>query len=287
MEEMEAKVAKIKEAAGLIGKTTDITDWSELLEQDWDDNRWAKEFEKKFGTSYYANTGETSDGSTGGSKKKVKKPKWDDDIDIKDLVPDFSDDSHPSIQGSDDEEEEAAINEAYGADNAQDPTSEKTKSKKDRLAERAEKKKASRRDRRLIEQMVENTLPTDAELAATKKSKTHVPFRYRETSPTSFGLTTLDILSASDAQLNQFVGLKKLTPFRDPERKSKERKKISKKGRLREWRKELYGTQNDDITFQKSDQQITGETSEKQESKKKRKKRKGAKSKDEKIADAV
>ena len=81
--------------------------------------------------------------------------------------------------------------------------------------------------------MVDATLPI-----------THAPvtgFRYRETSPTSFGLSARDILFADDTALNQFAGLKKMATWRDPERKAKEAKKLSKKGRLRQWRKDTFG----------------------------------------------
>lgn len=257
MEEMEEKVKKIKHAAGLRGKDTDITEWTELLEHDWDDDRWDRELEKRFGDQYYAagdadSDAEEEDGAS--KKKKVKKPKFDDDIDIKDLVPNFEDeDAVPDITLSDEEDGGVPVPEATGededvdmadADPEEDSDSapaKKKKTKKDRQKEKEDKKAASRRDRRILAQLVESTLPTDAELAASSNiAKEHIPFRYRETSPTTYGLTPLDILTASDSQLNTFVGLKKLTPFRDEERKAKDRKKVSKKGRLREWRKEVY-----------------------------------------------
>ena len=64
-------------------------------------------------------------------------------------------------------------------------------------------------------------------------------FRYREVSPTTFGLTPLEILTASDGQLNEFVGLKKLAPYRPHEAKQGDRRKYGKKKRLREWRKKI------------------------------------------------
>ena len=58
-------------------------------------------------------------------------------------------------------------------------------------------------------------------------------------SPQTFGLTPLDILAASDAQLNEFVGLKKLAPYRSRAAKEGDAKKYGKKRRLREWRKKI------------------------------------------------
>lgn len=66
-------------------------------------------------------------------------------------------------------------------------------------------------------------------------------FRYRETTPEAYGLTPLDILTATDQDLNTFVGLKKLASFREPDKKKKDKKRYGKKKRLREWRKEVFG----------------------------------------------
>ena len=49
----------------------------------------------------------------------------------------------------------------------------------------------------------------------------------------------MEILTASDAQLNEFVGLKKLAPYRAPEVKEGDKRKYGKKKRLREWRKKV------------------------------------------------
>ena len=97
-----------------------------------------------------------------------------------------------------------------------------------------------RRDRRLIENLVNENLQYEAALAA-KPTKTPARFRYRETSPTTFGLTARDILLADDKQLNEFAGLKKFASFRDPDKKKKDKKHLSKKARLRQWRQETFG----------------------------------------------
>jgi protein KRI1 len=76
------------------------------------------------------------------------------------------------------------------------------------------------------------------------KSKQPTRFRYRETSPTSFGLTAADILMAPDTSLNQFAGLKKMASFRDLDKKRKDKKHLGKKARLRQWRKETFGNEN-------------------------------------------
>jgi protein KRI1 len=192
--------------------------------------------QKRFGESYYeqrdAGSGSDDDASKS-KKKKAKKPKFDDDIDIKDLIPDFKDDEDekPDITLSSDEED--------AADEDDEDTTSKSKSSKKRKQERADAKSAARRDRRLIENLVNSNLEYEAALAAKPKAPTR--FRYRETSPTTFGLTARDILLAEDSQLNEFAGLKKLAAFRDPDKKKKDKKHLSKKARLRQWRKDTFG----------------------------------------------
>jgi protein KRI1 len=243
IEEAEEKVKKIKEAAGLRGKDVDISQWQDVIEGDFNDSQWDKEMQRRFGEDYYAvPEGEGSDvemADADGKKQKVKKPKWDDDIDIKDLVPEFEDEeaARKYALSSDDEEEGGAPLDDAEDQNSDaeegEGSSKKRKTKKDRAQEKAEAKRASRKERRAIEEMVDATLPI-----------THAAptgFRYRETSPTSFGLSARDILFADDTALNQFAGLKKMATWRDPERKAKEAKKLSKKGRLRQWRKDTFG----------------------------------------------
>ena len=86
--------------------------------------------------------------------------------------------------------------------------------------------------------MVDSSLPLTN--ASTSQAST-AGFRYRETSPTSLGLSARDILFADDSQLNAYAGLKKLHGWRDEEKKRRDKKKFSKKGRLREWRREAFG----------------------------------------------
>ncbi|KUJ20948.1 Krr1-domain-containing protein [Mollisia scopiformis] len=243
IEEAEEKLQKIKKAAGIRGKALKDDEWTKFLGEDWDDNRWESEMNKRFGDDYYAapeaESEEDSDdeAEVEGSKKKrkVKKPKWDDNIDIKDLVPEFDDEgtSKPAftLSDSDAEEEEE--------DNG-DEAPKKSKTSKDRQKEKQEKKKAARIERKRIEELVDSKMDLDLPM----KSKQPSLFRYRETSPTSFGLTARDILMAPDASLNEFAGLKKMATFRDAEKKRKDKKHLGKKARLRQWRKETFGNED-------------------------------------------
>lgn len=236
VEEMESRVQKIREAAGLKGKSVKLEDWSSVLEDDWNDDKFNEEMRKHFGDAYYDEDDDLDTKSSSKKKKKEpKKPTWDDDLDIKDLVPDFESDDKPAsaIALSENDSEE---------DNEEDdPALTGSTTRRNHKKEKADAKAAARRDRRLIEKLADEFLPLET---AASSSNNFTPFRYRETSPETFGLTPLDILVANDTQLNEFAGLKKLAAFRDPERKKIDKKKLGKKARLRQWRKDTFGTED-------------------------------------------
>lgn len=264
IEEAEEKLKKIKKAAGLKGKDLKDDEWTKLLESAWENDKWEEEMNRRFGEQYYAEAeqGSESEDEAGGTsskstKNKPKKPKWDDDIDIKDIIPDFEDEeTKPEITLSDSEAEAEEgqpdeDSEDQGADHdpEDDHPAKKRKTAKDLKTERQAAKRASRQERARIEALVDAQMELDdpAVLSTSRKNKKEpgapaAAFRYRETSPQSFGLTARDILLApSDAALNEFAGLKKLATFRDADKKRKDKKRLGKKARLREWRREVFG----------------------------------------------
>ncbi|KAL5877899.1 Kinetochore protein Spc24 [Pyricularia oryzae] len=260
LEEAEEKLKKIKKAAGLHNKTLKEEQWAKLLDDAWDDDKWESEMQKQFGDDYYAeeevgdvSSDEEAEGSS--KKRKPKKPKWDDDIDIKDIIPDFDDSVPPTVRLSDDEDNQEAdqddaedgVEEEDDDDDDEANPSKKRKTSKDHKKDRIAAQRAARQERAKLEALVEQKMELDDPTALASSSKKHKAtggggFRYRETSPNSFGLTPRDILLApSDAVLNEYAGLKKLATFRDPEKKRKDKKRLGKKARLRQWRRENFG----------------------------------------------
>ncbi|GKT52409.1 protein KRI1 [Colletotrichum spaethianum] len=261
LEEAEEKLKKIKHAAGLSGKELKDEEWLRFLNDAWDDDKWEDEMKRRFGEDYYAvaeGGGSDSDEDADADaedgdgqkkrKKKPKKPTWDDDIDIKDIIPDFKDDTeHPQITLTDDEA--AAANAAAEEEEDDDDEDEdgrpskKRKTTKDLKKERLEAKKAAKAERAKLEALVDAKMDLDVAVPSSSKDNAELPaFRYRETSPQAFGMTARDILLApSDAALNSFAGLKKLATFRDEEKKRKDKKRLGKKARLRQWRREHFG----------------------------------------------
>ena len=230
IEEVEEKVRRIKRAAGLKNEDIKPEDWANFVDEDWDDTQWEAEMQKRFGDDYYqaedAASGEDAESKAESKKRKVKKPKFEDDIDIKDIIPDFVSEEDADFSMTDEE--------AGGRKTA--------KLSRDHKKEKEGRKKDAKKERRIIEQLVDNRLELDTALRSAPAKGNG--FRYRDTSPTSFGLSMHEILMADDSQLNQFVGLKKLAAFRDPTKKQKDRKHLGKKARLRNWRKETFGDEN-------------------------------------------
>ncbi|KAL4810731.1 KRI1-like family-domain-containing protein [Aspergillus unguis] len=257
MAELQDKVDKIKEVAGLRASELTDEDWAKFLDDSWDDKNWEEEMQKRFGDDYYAE--DIADG-----KKKPKKPTWDDDIDINDLVPDFDDEKATSdVEMEDDEESE---------------------NKKSKAQERRDQKREARKDKMRIEEAVDRNLDLDIALLPGTTKRNDTGFRYRETSPQTFGLSALDILMADDAQLNQFAGLKKYAAFREEEKKQRDQKRLGKKARLRQWRKDTFGSEEGPREFKfgnekapASEQDGAGEKVDIREGEPKKKKRKRSK----------
>ena len=245
------KVRKIKQAAGLKGEALKEEDWSALLNEGWDNVRWEVEMKKRFGDEYYADhepEDEMQKGKHG--RRKLRKPKWDEDIDINDLVPDFEANEEAVEPHLDLTDVDATVSAT--SDQDQDFAKHRTNStlasdtrkhrKADVKRERIEKKQEARKERQVIEKLVDENLNAEDTIAGVGSRK-RGHFCYRETSPLAFGLTAQDILMASDSQLNQYVGLKKMASFRDSEKKRRDKKRLGKKARLREWRKETFGSE--------------------------------------------
>ena len=252
LDETEAKLRKIKQAAGAAGKHLSEEEWMKFLDDAWEDDKWEQEMQKRFGDDYYAvredaaqsDDEEKEHFGDKKNKKQPKKPQWDEDIDIKDLVPDFEDDEARVPVELSGDENEADENEGDEGDEDDEDASRPSKKRKTTEHKRArlETQKAARQERTKLEALVDSKLELTNHHLLNKAGSSSSGFRYRETSPQSFGMTARDILLApSDKDLNEFAGLKKLASFRDLEKKRKDRKRLGKKARLREWRRGVFG----------------------------------------------
>ncbi|GBC07159.1 hypothetical protein RclHR1_00730008 [Rhizophagus clarus] len=214
------KLRKIKEITGNDTVGFDDVD----LEEDFDPDKYDKKMHKIFDDNYY--TGEADN----------EKPEWSDDIYIGDIVDSNSNDRNINSiinvvkeynkHGGDDQESERVTGDEVTMDADYLPGGKKygeTKSQR--------KKKVKKFDEYLDEyyQLDYEDIIDD----------TPVRFKYRQTKPVSFGLTTTEILLADEKDLNEFVSLKKLVPYRPEPIVENDLKKYSKKKRLKQFRKKL------------------------------------------------
>ncbi|RPB10605.1 hypothetical protein P167DRAFT_537531, partial [Morchella conica CCBAS932] len=228
MEELLEKVRVLQEAAGIEGAgEEDAEALEKVLEGEWTEERVDEYIASKFGEEYY-------------ESGKADKPVFEDDIDIDDIVPDFEKEEGMGLD-DDDEDEDAedeggvALNADADADadvEEEEAPSKKRKSKKEAKNDERKKRQKTKELKRKLEKYVDDNYDFEAQLPPpTTGSKTR-GFRYRETTPETYGLTSLDILTATDQDLNTYVGLKKLATFREPEKKKKDKKRYGKKKRL-------------------------------------------------------
>lgn len=235
--EAEARVTKIQEAAGFQGSPIGDEEWSAFLEEGWSDDQWEKKMSEKFGANYYADRDDHGDSEGEAATRKLKKPRWEDDIEIDDIVPQFTskEETNTFDLAADSDPDEAPSRDPLP--NAGTDTGQKLPRN-----HREEIKKEKRQQRRKIERIVDGQMETEERMSNFSKKHSGF-FRYRDTSPTTFGMDARDILMASDGQLNQYAGLKKMAAFRDADKKRKDKKKLGKKARLRQWRKDTFGSE--------------------------------------------
>ncbi|KAL9087350.1 MAG: hypothetical protein Q9159_003696 [Coniocarpon cinnabarinum] len=242
VEQTHQKLQQLKEAAGMRDADLPMDEWSKFMEAAFDSDKWDAEFQNRFGDTYYAQKdnlepNDAVDGSPS-QAEDLDKPQWTHDIDIRDLVPDFEQDEAADFSLS--EDEPAGLHEhQHGSKSDASQTAQESRNEKP-AGNHAEQKRRRRKERRKIEEMVDANMANDAFSHGTSKQAPNAGFRYRATSPTSYGLSARDILLAEDRDLNQHHGLKKLAAFRDAERKQKDKGKLDKK-RLQKWRKETFG----------------------------------------------
>ncbi|ODV92768.1 hypothetical protein CANCADRAFT_30823 [Tortispora caseinolytica NRRL Y-17796] len=182
------KLEKVQKAIGDEAEASKIT--PEDLEKDFDPEEWDDLTRKVFNEVFY-------------SKIDAKKPEWDDEIPIDDIVAEPEEDFTEKI-----------------------------------VEKRSKKRKHSHKNefRDLVEGIVEKELTEVPDLPEDQR------FRYRDVSPDAYGLTAEDIFLADDKALNAYVSLRKMAPYRPEEKKQKDRKTLSKKKRLKEWRKSVFGS---------------------------------------------
>ncbi|KAH3898697.1 related to Protein KRI1 [Saccharomycodes ludwigii] len=203
-----------------------------LMHGDFDNSSWDAVIGELFNDDFYSGKG---------------KPEWGPDDEI--MGEFYQDDEEKENQ-----EQEATIED--------EPKKSQRKSK---LEEKREKKKQKKEIQDSIDNAIEkNKLllidevreeeekENNEKRGRSKNKDTETKFKYREVSPESFGLTTKEIFAADDTALNDYVSLKKFAPYRAKNLRDKDKRKVTKSKRVREWRKKVFKneaglTDNDNI----------------------------------------
>lgn len=265
-QEIMDKIAKIKEVAGVDG--VDFTGLD--LDEDYDPDSHAAKMASVFNSEFY---GEVSRGACvclhaadlvalSLQDDANEKPVWDDDIDITDIVPAGKDDEAYAPGGEAYDPTEAGHS---GKKSRAERKKEKKAKKKDKGKQRevldeeqlkyedeggAEPEAAfdpaefddiadPEERKRKVEQVMDEYYKMDYEdVVGDLPTRFHYTSSLNPagTSADPSGLTAMEILMATDAELNEFESLRKLAPYRGQKKEDGANKKRKK---LKELRKRL------------------------------------------------
>ncbi|KAF8756616.1 KRI1-like family [Rhizoctonia solani] len=166
------------------------------LDGDWDPDQHDAQMK-----SLYAENGEYEDDN--------QKPTWDDDIDISDLIPEKSEPVSESQAGKkkkrkkrkDGEEEDIGVDPDEMDADIERPVQEGDDEEWDGTEDMR---------KRVLEKYMEEMYDLDFnDMVGDMPTR----FHYSHVEPSAYGLTPVEILTATDAELNSYVGLKRLAPY--------------------------------------------------------------------------
>lgn len=216
--EMEGQLNALKKELG------DDVDWSgveKILEGEWDEAEWERVVGAMLAGKY-----EDDD----------EKPSWDDGLGDEFLdAEDQEDEADPEdaayaaepegweqdAWAGEDEEEDAPMDMDADFVGFDEPKRKKKESKKDKkkrkAAEAAAAEAAANTDLSVAERAAKMKAAADELRALDHEDEVgglRTRFKYTRTAPQSFGLTTEEILLATDAELNSLVSFKHMQPYR-------------------------------------------------------------------------
>ncbi|KAI5475361.1 KRR1 interacting protein 1 [Pseudohyphozyma bogoriensis] len=200
--EVEEKLLKIVEAAGEGTMGIDGID----LEGDWDPEEHDRKMAEVYGQDYE------------GADDADFKPTWDDDIDISDLIGDGDEDGSRGDEAFD-------PSEVQGKKKKKD---KKGKRKRDEEGFPSELMEAAKRtgnaqQQAELEKLEDEYYGLDHE---DKVGDVNTRFNYAKVAPSAYSLTPVEILMATDAELNAYMSLRKMAPYRQGEEKPRSKKKL-------------------------------------------------------------
>ncbi|KAM0793475.1 hypothetical protein ACM66B_000917 [Microbotryomycetes sp. NB124-2] len=233
--QVEDKLLQLVEVAGQGTKGLETLD----LEGDWDPEEHDRKMAEVYGQEY----GEMDDDGF--------KPTWDDDIDITDIVGEEEQDG-----GALDDDDDAQMSLPFVTNEDEDEATTASKSGKklkDKKRKRDEegfpselmnvaREQADDDQRQMLDKLEDEYYGIEYEdQIAGGEIKTR--FKYAKVDANDFSLTPREILLATDNELNEYMSLKKLAPYRSKDdvvkRNKKKLKELKDVLKNREWGQEV------------------------------------------------
>ncbi|KAL2944049.1 Protein KRI1-like protein [Bienertia sinuspersici] len=209
--EIQEKLSKISEIAGIDEKCIPLNE--DDLEEDFDPEKFDKKMNEAFGKDYYEK--EDDDLEFGGeSESDLDKPDFEKEDELLGLPKDWD-----VIKSNDgflaERERLKKISEAENETDA-DQVKEGGEDDDEQVHEgkKRRKRKKSAIKEALDKELEEELYKLDYE-DSIGDLKTR--FKYREVRPSKYGLSAAEILMLDEKELNQYVSLKKLAPYREKE----------------------------------------------------------------------
>ncbi|CAN4110338.1 unnamed protein product [Withania somnifera] len=212
--EMKEKLQKIKETAGIGDDGVCLLDVDDL-EEEFDPDEYDRKMKKAFGDSYY--DADDMDAEFGRDEDELEKPDFDKEDELLGLPKGWDNVDQPrdgflstrekllkAIENEGDHEKTTDDNKGSGYD---DEAPEEGKRKKKRKRTNTAMKEAR-------EQLMEEYYKLDYEDTI---GDLRTRFKYRPVKAKRFGLAPEEVLMMEDKELNQYVPLKKIAPYREKE----------------------------------------------------------------------
>jgi protein KRI1 len=208
------KLEKIRMIAGIEGDAA-CKLGADDLEEDFDPEDYDRKMREMFDDKYYG-ADEVDPGFGSGDDFDLGKPDFDKEDEVLGLPKDWAlDDKEGSTaSGGEKKKKKKKNKELVDADEVGEGEKKKKKKNKelvdgDEVSEEIKAKISVELEKELDEYYKLDYEDTIGDL------KTR--FKYRQVQPNNYGLKTMEILQADDRDLNQYVSIKKLAPYREDE----------------------------------------------------------------------
>ena len=196
-QEIENKLKEIQTISGVSDKTVSALN----LDEDWDAAKYDEEMGKMFDDEYYEEAGDEE-------KPDVHLEELFDEEEMPEELKEELRKKEPEEPEEEPEEKDEKEMEVEDEELLKEPEEAEEAEKK---AEEDEEVKKARKE---ADKLMDELYSLDYEDMI---GDTPCRFHYTRVRPASYGLSTEDILNATDKELRQYVSIKKLAPYRDHE----------------------------------------------------------------------